>query len=198
MKAEQMISGIYHDLIASIVATLEAKDRFTADHSMRVSDMTEQICKKMGLPSWQIETIHIAAHVHDIGKIGIPDSIIAKPGSLTHDEWTRVKEHPRIGADILNKSGELSEIADIVLHHHERWDGKGYPDGIKGDAIPLGSRIIAVCDSIDAMTSERSYRKILSIEACREEIRRNSGLMYDPKIVDVVLREWDKIVTPAC
>ena len=192
------ITRVYHDLITSIVAALEEKDRFTADHSLRVSDMAERICRFVGLPDEQTEIIHMAAHVHDIGKISVPDSILVKPGPLDEKEWSKIRRHPRAGADILRKHAGLNEIADIVLHHHERWDGKGYPDGLKGCDIPLGSRIIAICDSIDAMTSERPYRETLSHEACREEIRRNRGLMYDPKIVDVVLREWDDVVTPGC
>lgn len=194
----ELHKGIYHDLIASIVAALEAKDHFTADHSLRVSDMAERTCNQLGLSSEQTETIHMAAHVHDIGKIGIPDAILEKPGPLDDDEWFKIRQHPQIGAVILNKSTGLSEIAAIVLRHHERWDGKGYPDGISGSDIPLGSRIIAICDSIDAMTSERPYRKILSHEACKEEIRRNSGVMYDPVIAEIVLREWDKIVLTVC
>jgi len=187
--------GIYHDLIAGIVAALEAKDRFTADHSLRVSDMAEQICKIMVLPEEQTEMIHMAAHVHDIGKISIPEAILEKPGALDDEEWSQIRQHPSMGADILNRSAELSEIANIVLHHHERWDGKGYPDGQKGRDIPLGSRIIAVCDSIDAMISERPYRKTLSQQKCREEIEQNSGVMYDPDIVRVVLQKWNQIVS---
>ena len=186
----------YHDLLASVIAALEAKDHFTADHSLRVSDMTERTCEKLGLTPKQTDVIHMAAHVHDIGKIGLPNHILSKPGSLTPDEWEKVKEHPRIGADILNKTAGLSEIAEIVLHHHERWDGKGYPDGLKREAIPLGSRIIAVCDSIDAMMSDRPYHQVFDAKACRQEILENSGKMYDPQIVSTVLKEWDSIVSP--
>lgn len=197
MNIKMHTKGIYHDLVASIVAALEAKDQFTADHSLRVSDMAEQICKAISLSETQTEMIHMAAHVHDIGKIGIPDAILVKPGPLDHEEWLQIRRHPRIGAEILNQSTGLGEIARIVLHHHERWDGKGYPDGVRGCDIPLGSRIIAVCDSIDAMIGKRPYRAPLSQAECREEIRRNSGVMYDPNIVKVVLQQWDKIV-PIC
>ena len=196
MNIELKTTGIYHDLVAGVVAALEAKDPFTADHSLRVSDMTECVCTLLKLSNQQSEMIHMAAHVHDIGKIGIPDAVLAKAGPLSHEEWGIIHRHPCIGADILRKSAELSEIADIVLYHHERWDGRGYPDGLSGLAIPLGSRIIAICDSIDAMTTTRPYRRILSPQECWEEIRLCSGTMYDPDIVEVVLREWGKIVIP--
>ena len=196
MNIELKTTGIYHDLVAGVVAVLEAKDSFTADHSLRVSDMTERVCTLLGLSNQQSEMIHMAAHVHDIGKIGVPDAVLSKTGPLNDEEWFLIHRHPVIGADILRKSPGLSEIADIVLHHHERWDGKGYPDGISGSDIPLGSRIIAICDSIDAMTTSRPYRRILSQQECREEIRQASGTMYDPDIVKAVLKEWDKIVVP--
>ena len=186
---------IYHDLIASIIAALDAKDHFTADHSLRVSDMVEKICRYLGLAAHKAETIHIAAHVHDIGKIGVPDIILTKPGTLNDEEMTQIQQHPIIGAKILNKSNMLSELAQIVLYHHERWDGKGYPEGLKGISIPLGSRIIAVCDSIDAMVTDRHYRQAMSFADCREEIRKNSGAMYDPDIAETVLNKWDEIVT---
>lgn len=186
-------TGLYHDLVAGIVAALEAKDRFTADHSLRVSDMSEWICEQLGLTNEQTETIHMAAHVHDIGKIGVPDTVLAKPGALDDEEWQMIRQHPLAGAEILRKYDGLSDIANIVLHHHERWDGKGYPDGLKGHDIPFGSRVIAICDSIDAMMSQRPYRKTLGSDECRDEIMRNSGVMYDPEIVNVVIREWDSI-----
>ena len=197
MNIELQSTEIYHDLVTSVVAALEAKDHFTADHSQRVSGMAERVCRLLGLSNEQTEMIHMAAHVHDIGKIGVPDAVLEKAGPLNEAEWSMIRRHPVIGADILRRSAGLSGIADIVLHHHERWDGKGYPEGIGGPDIPLGSRIIAICDSIDAMTTERPYREILSPQECREEIRRNGGAMYDPDIVEAVLREWDKIVMPA-
>ncbi len=186
-------AAIYHDLITTIVAALEAKDSFTADHSLRVSNMTERSCRLLNLSEEETEIIHMAAHVHDIGKIGVPDAILTKAGPLTEAEWFHIRQHPHIGAKILQQSSGLEDIAKIVLHHHERWDGRGYPDGLKGTDIPLGSRIIAVCDSIDAMTAPRVYRSMLSLEECREEIRKNRGTMYDPDIADTVVNQWDRI-----
>ena len=186
--------GVYHDLVACTVAALEAKDPFTADHSLRVSNLSEQTCMLLGLPEEQTELIHMAAHVHDIGKIGVPDAVLLKPGSLNEEEWHAIRQHPRIGAEILGQSAGLAGIAKIVLHHHERWDGRGYPVGLKEDEIPLGSRIIAICDSIDAMTSQRPYRKPLGLDDCKAEIVHGSGVMYDPEIVKVILRHWDKLM----
>ncbi len=184
----------FHDLMAGIIAAMEARDAYTASHSMRVSDMTEIICRFMDLSEEQAEDIHIAAHVHDIGKIGIEDCILRKKSPLDELEWLAIKQHPIIGFNILNKVSCFAGIAKIVRHHHERWDGKGYPDGIKENEIPLGSRIIAIADSIDAMMSNRQYRTSLSSSQCKEEIQKNAGIMYDPEIAEIVLKNWGAIV----
>lgn len=186
---------LYHDLTLSIVAALEAKDLYTANHSSRVADMAERVCGILGLPEGGTVKIHMAAHVHDIGKIGVPDHILTKPDNLNAEEWAMMMEHPRIGARILNKSKGLTEIAEIVLHHHERWNGKGYPNGLAGEEIPLGSRIIAVCDSIDAMMSHRIYRSHdLSADQCRCELGKNKGIMYDAQLVGPTFAHWNEIV----
>ncbi len=187
---------IYHDLVDSIVAALEARDQYTANHSRRVSDMTEQACICLGMAEEEYENIHMAAHVHDIGKIGIPDAILSKPDKLNDEEWSYIKMHPQIGADILSKSETLQPLAEIVLHHHESWDGGGYPSGMKKSDIPWGARIIAICDSIDAMMSNRVYRKALTSEQCKREMAKFSGKLYDPQIVQCVVEHWDKIVEP--
>ncbi|MFV0517865.1 MAG: HD-GYP domain-containing protein [Aminipila sp.] len=189
-------SILYHDLIESIVAALEVRDRYTANHSRRVSDMTENTCIALGMEIEEYEPIHMAAHVHDIGKIGISDFILLKPGRLSCHEWEQIKKHSQIGADILSKSLTLKSLSKIVLHHHERWDGKGYPEGLKGEKIPWGSRVIAICDSIDAMMSSRIYRKRITAEQCKEEIYKCSGQMYDPKIAKFILKHWENIVSP--
>lgn len=181
----------YHDIVESILAALGARDTFTAEHSIRVGNMTQQLCFLLGVAQDKIEIYHMAAHVHDIGKIGISDAILNKPGKLLQDEWEQIRKHPRIGAEILGKSKNLKEIADIVLHHHERWDGLGYPDGLQGTDIPFGSRVIAVCDSIDAMKSQRAYRAPLSDETCHAEIEKNIGIMYDPRISVCALEHWN-------
>lgn len=182
---------VYHELVDCITSALDARDPYTGDHSRRVSDMACAICELMGLSQKEYDETHIASHLHDIGKIGVPDAILLKPSSLNDEEWAIMKKHPQIGADILSKSPHFSRISAIILHHHERFDGKGYPFGAKGEEIPLGARIIAVCDSIDAMASARAYRKALTIEICRSEIERNVGLMYDPDVANLILSHWE-------
>jgi putative nucleotidyltransferase with HDIG domain len=187
-------SIMYHDLVESIAAALDAKDSYTAEHSLRVGNMSLKLCKFLKISELDAEIIHIAGHVHDIGKIGVPDFILNKNGKLTEEEWGIIKQHPQIGAKILEKSQSLKEISKIVLHHHERYDGKGYPCGLKGEEIPYGSRIIAVCDSIDAMLSKRAYRESLPVLACKNEIEKNIGFMYDKEIAVCALENWDEIV----
>ncbi|GAA0076709.1 HD-GYP domain-containing protein [Clostridium sp. CTA-5] len=186
---------IYHDIIESMVAALEARDLYTSGHSTRVSDMTYKLCQHLNLSEETLEMYHIAAHLHDIGKIGVSDNVLNKKGKLDFEEWQMMKKHPEIGYNILSKANSLKEISHIVLHHHERWDGAGYPLGLKEEEIPMGARIIAVCDSIDAMKSDRPYRKLISDEECFNEILKNKGIMYDPKVVDCIIEHWNKIVT---
>lgn len=184
----------YHEIIECITCALDAKDSYTAGHSQRVSDMAYKVCELIGLNDKDMEKIHIAAHLHDIGKIGVPDAVLNKKTRLNDEEWQTIKRHPSIGAEILSKSARLNELKDIVLYHHERYDGLGYPAGLKGGEIPLGARIIAICDSIDAMTSDRSYRKAHDFRFCYGEIKKNLGKMYDPFIGESVLKHWEDIV----
>lgn len=184
----------YHDLIAAITAAVEARDYHTAHHSERVSNMAEYVCHLVGLSRQETTLIHLAADLHDIGKIGIPDRILLKDGPLTDAEWVEMKSHPCIGDRILRKVDRFKEIAVIVRHHHERWDGKGYPDKIAGTDIPLGARIIAVADSVDAMLSDRAYRRGMSPADCKNEISANRGVMYDPAVTQIVLNHWDTVL----
>ncbi|MBU3133708.1 HD domain-containing protein [Clostridium gasigenes] len=184
----------YHDIIESMVTALEARDTYTAGHSLRVSDMTNKLCELLNLDNENKQIIHIASHLHDIGKIGVKDSVLNKEGPLNDIEWELLKKHSEIGYNILIKSEFLKDIANIVLCHHERWDGNGYPNKLKNEEIPYGARIIALCDSIDAMKSNRPYRKGLSDGICKEEIRKNIRVMYDPKMAKCVLNNWDDII----
>ena len=179
-----------HDLVECITSALDARDPYTGSRSRRVSDMACDLCHVLGMPEDITREIHIAGHLHDIGKIGIPDKVLLKPGRLNDEEWELMKQHSKIGADILAGAPKFARIAAIILHHHERFDGKGYPFGAKGEEIPLGSRIIAVCDSIDAMASSRAYRGALPLETVRSEIEKNSGLMYDPDVAKAMLDNW--------
>lgn len=194
MKCDCETSFKDHDLVDCITSALDARDPYTGNHSRRVSDMACELCHVLGLSGEATREIHIAGHLHDIGKIGIPDRVLLKPGRLDDEEWEMMKQHPKIGADILSGCHHFDRIAAIILHHHERFDGKGYPFGAKGEEIPLGSRIIAVCDSIDAMASNRAYRNALPLEKVREEIEKNSGVMYDPDVARAMLDNW-RIVT---
>jgi len=187
----------FHELIECITGALEERDYYTEGHSKRVSDMVLVLAKHMGFTKDEVMLFHFSAHLHDIGKIGIPDAILRKNGKLTDAEFSVIKQHPEIGARILRRSSTFTEIAEIVLHHHERFDGLGYPDGISGLSIPLGSRLIAVCDSIDAMMTTRSYRKAFAENECFEEIKRCSGTRYDPDIVDVVIAHWKDLMKVA-
>jgi diguanylate cyclase (GGDEF)-like protein/putative nucleotidyltransferase with HDIG domain len=181
------------DLISCLITVEEAKDSYTAHHSDRVKAFSEQIARLLGLSEASVSLITHAAHLHDIGKMGISDSVLGKPGKLTDDEFSIIKQHPVIGAKILMQSNYTHELVQIVLHHHERYDGRGYPEGLKGEDIPIGARIIAIADSIDAMTSKRVYRDAMSLDYCRQEIEKNLGVMYDPAIGKVVLDHWNEV-----
>lgn len=185
----------YHEIIDCITCALDARDTYTAGHSQRVSDMALKICQLIGLKEQDTEKIHMAAHLHDIGKIGVPDAILKKEGRLTEEEFECMKKHSEIGAEILGKSSVLRELSEILLLHHERYDGKGYPTGRAGNEIPVGARIIAICDSIDAMTSNRCYRKAFDFDYCYKEIENNLGKMYDPMIGRYVLDNWEDITS---
>lgn len=181
------------ELISCMISIEEAKDAYTAHHSDRVRDLSEMLARYLGLSENNIRLITDAAQLHDIGKVGVSDAILGKPGKLTDEEFAIIKQHTVIGAKILMRSNYTQELVQIVLHHHERYDGKGYPEGISGTDIPIGARIIAVADSIDAMTSKRVYRDAMSLQFCYDEIHKNLGKMYDPAIGQVALEHWDEI-----
>lgn len=181
------------ELVSCLISIEEAKDSYTAHHSDRVQEISNMLSKALGLSESTQHLISDAALLHDIGKVGVSDAILSKPGRLTNEEFSVIKQHPVIGARILMQSNYTQELVQIVLHHHERYDGLGYPEGLAGDDIPIGARIIAIADSIDAMTSKRCYRDALSLDFCRSEIEKNLGIMYDPAIAKVALDHWDEI-----
>ncbi|MGA2140972.1 MAG: HD-GYP domain-containing protein [Brevinematales bacterium] len=176
------------ELIDIVNKILNFRDPYTFSHSERVAAVSLLIAREMKLPEKELEIVHYAAHLHDIGKTGIPDSILNKPGRLDKNEVFIIQKHSSIGGTILSRLPMFGEIADIVIHHHERFDGLGYPSNISGKDIPYQSCIIAVADSFDAMTSNRPYRKGLSFEYAREEINSHSGDQFNPGIVDVFNR----------
>jgi len=181
------------ELIKTLSFTLEAKDVYTKGHSMRVAEYTRIIASRLGFDTDRIEKLHFAATLHDIGKIGIPDTVLNKPGKLTDREYNVIKMHTSIGADILKNIESIKYASEIARHHHERYDGKGYPDGISGENIPLEARIVAIADTYDAMTSKRVYRrKVLSNDIIRDEFIKNKGKQFDPHLADLFLELLDK------
>jgi HD-GYP domain-containing protein (c-di-GMP phosphodiesterase class II) len=170
----------------ALVATLEARDAYTEGHSLRLARAAVAICRRMGLGRDIEDVTRYAGVLHDIGKVGIPDAILTKPGRLTPEEYERMKEHPVLSWKILLPFSFLREEAVIVRHHHEWVNGKGYPDGLSGSAIPLASRILAVTDAYDAITTTRPYRAPRGHEAAIEELRRCTGFQFDSDVVEAL------------
>jgi PAS domain S-box/diguanylate cyclase (GGDEF) domain/uncharacterized domain HDIG len=175
--------------IQTIISTLHEKNKREEQHSKRVSELCKSMAEALGLHEVEIEELKTAGLLHDIGKIAIDENILNKPGKLTNDEWEEIMRHPEIGYRILNTVQHMSEIANYVLAHHERWDGTGYPKSLKGEEIPLQSRIIAVADAFDAMTSERSYRNALSEENAILELEKNARAQFDPQLVRIFIEK---------
>ena len=171
---------------------IEAKDPYTAGHQQRVSQLAIAIAKELNLPPDKIEGIRIASLIHDIGKISIPTEILSKSTTLSDIEFSLIKYHSQIGYDILKSIDFAFPIAKIVLQHHEKLDGSGYPNNLKGDEILLKAKIICVADVVEAMSSHRPYRPALGIDAALEEISKNRGILYDPEVVDVCLKLFKK------
>ncbi len=180
--------NVYLETIRSLAAAIDAKDSYTHGHSRRVTDLSVGIALEMNLPKSEVDTIRHASLLHDVGKIGISEKILLKPGRLTDDEFETIKSHPYIGAGILNSIEFLHSVCEIIKHHHERYDGKGYPDKLAGEEIPLGARIICVADSFDAITSCRPYRKPLTFDEATEEVKRCSGTQFDPEVAAAFVR----------
>jgi putative nucleotidyltransferase with HDIG domain len=183
----------YDHTLEALGGALDAKDAETEGHCQRVTAFTIRMAEAMGVDKVALRHIARGAFLHDIGKMGIPDSILRKPGPLTADERTVMRRHCDIGFDVLKRIPFLKEAAEIVLTHQECFDGTGYPQGLKGEDIPVGSRIFAVADTLDAMISDRPYRKALPISVAREEIRKNAGTQFDPRVVAVFLSVPDRI-----
>ncbi|MFH1621869.1 MAG: HD domain-containing phosphohydrolase [Candidatus Omnitrophota bacterium] len=187
IQLNKSIQEHYVNVIITLAKALDARDHYTKSHSENVEKSSVLIAKEIGLSNVEIEYIHKAALLHDIGKIAISDNILKKTTSLTNDEFEIIKNHPLCSEEIISSISFLGDSIKIVRHHHERYDGKGYPDGIKGGDIELGARIISVADSYDAMTSDRTYRKALSQEQAVQEIAKGKGTQFDPKVVDAFM-----------
>lgn len=195
--AMQRIERTYDDTLEALGAALDLRDTETAGHSRRVSLYCLQMARAMDCTSEHLKTITRGAYLHDVGKIGIPDSILLKQGKLTPEEMSVMRTHVRIGYELIHRIPFLTPASEIVLTHQERYDGKGYPQGLVGDEIPLGARIFAIADTLDAMTSDRPYRQALPFEVAHEEMIRESGKQFDPSIVRVFLsfpsQTWEDI-----
>ncbi|MDM7461223.1 MAG: response regulator [bacterium] len=191
---EDAVQQSYRATLDALLAALDTRDTETEGHSERVAAYTMAMARRLNLPPRELTDIERGALLHDIGKIGVPDSILYKPEPLTPEEWEIMRQHPVIGYRMCMKVDALRPAAPIVLHHHERWDGQGYPYGLAGEAIPLGARIFAIADTLDAMTSDRPYRQARSFAEAREEIVRCSGTQFDPEMVKLFLEipeeEW--------
>jgi putative nucleotidyltransferase with HDIG domain len=177
----------YKITLEALVAALDAREHETQAHSHRVQEYTITLAKLVGIDGEELIQVGRGALLHDVGKIGIPDSILLKPGKLTEDEWVEMKKHPQVGFEILESIRFLAPAAELVLSHQEKWDGKGYPRGLADSEIPLGARVFAVADSMDAITSDRPYRKAMTFDYAVEEIRRCSGSQFDPRAVEAFL-----------
>jgi putative nucleotidyltransferase with HDIG domain len=182
----------YHKLKAAnrqalfgLAEAIEAKDPYTKGHCGRVAAYSLVLAQESGYPADGLETLEFGAFLHDIGKIGIRDAVLLKPGPLDEEEWMHMRTHPDKGAEIANQIEMLRPIMPAVRNHHERWDGKGYPDGMKGEDIPLPARIVAIADAYDAMATDRPYKRGLPIEDCEALLRKNARTMYDPELVEI-------------
>jgi len=183
----ELLEKTHFETIMAFSEALEARDKYTAGHSRRVMEYSKSIGQRLKLDKQDIEDLKRSALLHDIGKIGIPDMVLKKQTKLTDEEYTIIKSHPETGAAILKYIKSFKHLVPAVYHHHEQFDGEGYPDGVKGMAIPLHARIIAIADTFDAMTSSRSYRGALSFRTALSELERSKGIQFDPDIADIFL-----------
>ena len=190
-EKNEKLENAYLESIQTLRYTVEAKDSYTRGHSDRVADFSVLIGKHLGLSDEELKIIRIGGLFHDIGKIGVPDSILLKQDKLTDQEYSEIKNHPSIGKHILSNASTFHDIIPIVYHHHEKFDGTGYPEQLSGNKIPLFARIAAIADTFDAMTTKRSYRNALPLETVRAEIEKCSGTQFDPELTKVFLNILD-------
>ena len=191
-ESNARVLNLTAQVMLALSGTIDAKDHYTNGHSLRVAEYSRELARRLGKSEQYLNDIFYIGLLHDIGKVGVPDEIINKTAKLTEEEFGVIKTHPIIGAQILEKITEMSDLACGAHWHHERYDGKGYPDGLAGEEIPEIARIIGVADAYDAMTSKRSYRDVLTQDVVRSEIIRCRGLQFDPVIADIMLQIMDE------
>jgi diguanylate cyclase (GGDEF)-like protein len=192
----ERVAETYHSMVRSLALALEARDGYTGAHSDAVEGLAVAVASRLGLDPAQLADVRSAALLHDIGKIGVPDRVLHKPGRLDEDEWVLMHQHPAIGERILRPLPGFDAIATAVRHAHESWDGHGYPDGLAGEAIPLASRIVLACDAWHALASDRPYRPALPVEEARAELERCAGTQFDPRVVEALLGCLDGLAAP--
>ncbi|MEO0185202.1 MAG: HD domain-containing phosphohydrolase, partial [candidate division WOR-3 bacterium] len=174
--------------VLALVQAIEMRDPCTKGHSLSVANMAKEIAEKLDMSAKELELIEFAGLLHDVGKIVVSEDILQKPGPLSNEEWLIMKKHPLYSAEIIKPVKNLSDISEWIKYHHERWDGSGYPEGLKGETIPIYSRILAICDAYSAMTEKRPYRDGFTKDKARNEIMENSGKQFDPEIVEIFLK----------
>jgi putative nucleotidyltransferase with HDIG domain len=187
------IETLHLRTIEALSLALHAKDPDTREHLGRVRVYAVELAREIGVCDRELECLRAAALLHDIGKLALPERIISKPGKLTPEEFEKVKAHPLVGAEILQRVGFDPLVPAIVRAHHERWDGSGYPDGLGGDHIPLGARILSAVDALDALSSDRHYRKALPLHEAMREVALRAGTSFDPEVVDLLARRYEEL-----
>ncbi len=188
----QQLRQTYLDSTYALVRAVEAKDPCTRRHSLQVRRICGELGRRLSLSSAQAESLRTAAVLHDIGKIGVPDAVLRKPGPLTPQEFDLIRQHPETAVRIIGRAAFLNTELPIIRHHHERLDGRGYPDGLAGERIPFGARILAVADSLDAMSSRRSYKPAHGVDRIRAELKACAGTQWDPAVVEAALAWLDE------
>ena len=191
IEQTEKIRASFFSAVTSLAVALEAKDEYTHGHSERVAELAAALSEAIGLSRESINEIKLTGLIHDIGKIGVKESVLNKPGRLTEDEFRHIQNHPITGERILSPIANGDETLQLIRHHHERYDGTGYPDKLKGNQIPLYARIIAIADAFEAMTSKRPYRKAMDKKEACAEVKRGKGTQFDPEIADALLRIVD-------
>ena len=180
------------EAVETLNATVDARDPYTAGHSQRVQEIALSVASELGIEGRELDAIGHAGLFHDIGKLGVPDAILTKPAKLTDQEYELMKQHPADGAGIVAKFGRLRDAVPLIHHHHERWDGRGYPHGLESDSIPLGAAIVGLADAWDAMTTDRPYHRALDPDEAEAELRRNRGTQFAPVVVDAFFRVLER------